>query len=150
MRILDSQNFWYFVFSVLFIFVLAGMLWFLGEGGRSVPRGIAIFDFILIILATFRLIRLFVYDKITQFIRDWFIPISHGPRRTIGALLSCPWCTGVWIAPFVIFFYYSTPLAWFVILVLAIAGVASFIQVLANMIGWRAEYLKHGTHTEKE
>ena len=94
-----------------------------------------------------------------KFFRDWFLDEpdlasgsgdvlflrekpSDGPRRTMAALLSCPWCTGAWLAFAVTFFYFLTPYAWFFILALAVGGVASFIQVLANMVGWRAEHLK--------
>ncbi len=42
----------------------------------------------------------------------------------------------------VAFFYMLTPYAYFPILILALAGVATFIQLFANMIGWKAEQLK--------
>jgi hypothetical protein len=44
--------------------------------------------------------------------------------------------------------YYAFPWAWFVVLFLAIAGVSSFVQIIANAIGWYAENLKH-TATSK-
>ena len=154
----DDQGLWNFIFSLLFLGVVVAAVWYLYSLGR-LPGSIALFDFVLIILATFRLIRLFVYDKVTLFVRDWFVrkeviegdsgelvivrqKFVQGPRRTIHDLLSCPWCFGVWAGLVVIFFYYATPFAWFPILVLAVAGVATFIQILSNMIGWRAEYLK--------
>ena len=155
----DDQGFWNVVFSLLFIaLVVLSMRLLLLENG-SLPREIPPYDLVLIMLATFRLTRLFVYDKITQFFRDWFLvktvflgendelviirqnPVS-GPRRTISELLSCPWCIGMWVAPFVTFFYFYTTFAWFIILFLAIAGVATFLQLLSNMIGWKAEQLK--------
>jgi energy-converting hydrogenase Eha subunit G len=61
---------------------------------------------------------------------------------TLSALLHCSWCQGLWFSGFVIFFYFATPLAWPVILILALAGVASFIQILANLAGWSAELKK--------
>ena len=154
----DDQGFWNFIFSVLFLGVFVIAVWYLNTLGK-LPRSVALFDFILVILATFRLTRLFVYDKITQFVRDWFLrkevlegddgdlmivrqKFVDGPRRTLSDLLSCPWCFGVWAGFVVIFFYYATPFAWFPILVLAVAGVATFLQLLSNMIGWRAEELK--------
>ncbi len=154
----DDQGVWNFIFSLLFVglFIAAG--WLLFSLGR-LPIAISLFDFTLIILATFRLTRLFVYDKVTQFVRDWFVrktvvseeggdmvvvrqPYVRGPLRTLHDLLGCPWCFGVWAALAVVFFYYLTPYAWFVILVLAVAGVATFLQLLSNMVGWRAESLK--------
>ena len=67
-------------------------------------------DFILITLATWRLIRLFLYDAITKFFREQFWDLvkvgkgyelekpKFGPRRTLADLLSCPWCFGTWAA----------------------------------------------------
>jgi hypothetical protein len=110
---------------------------------------VSVFDFALLSLATLRLIRLLVYDRITQFVRDWFFedPISgscpkSGFKASVGHLFGCPWCMGVWVGLFIVFFYFLTPLARFPILILAVSGVASFIQLLANMVGWKAENLK--------
>ena len=154
----NDQGLWNFIFSALFVVLLVLSIWILYTLGR-LPTAIPFFDIVLISLATFRLTRLFVYDFVTQFVRDLFLDTelmqtaegkvvlvrtkpSGGSRRTIIDLLSCPWCFGVWAALVVIFAYFLTPFAWFVILVLAVAGVASFIQILVNMIGWRAEHLK--------
>lgn len=154
----DDQGLWNFIFSVLFMGIFLAAMWYLHTLNK-LPNSIVLFDLVLIILATFRLIRLFVYDKITQFIRDWFLRkeiiegengdlvvvrqnLVSGPRRTLHDLLSCPWCFGFWAGSITSFFYFLTPLAWLPILVLAVSGVGSFIQVLSNMIGWRAEYLK--------
>lgn len=114
-----------------------------------------LFDFILISLASFRLIRLFVYDGMTKFFREQFYDAkitkvgkvtlykpARGPRRTISDLMGCPWCFGVWAAAVVTFFYLLTPLAYFPVFLLAIASVATFLQLLINMIGWKAEQLK--------
>jgi len=101
-----------------------------------------LFDLILIILATFRLIRLVTKDHVMQFARDWFTYDSSGPLLTIHKLISCPWCFGLWAALVVVVAYFSTPFAWFPILVFAIGGIASLIQVSANLIGWSAEAAK--------
>ncbi|MFA5841351.1 MAG: DUF1360 domain-containing protein [Candidatus Paceibacterota bacterium] len=161
----NNQGVWNFIFALLYLAVFGLGLWWLTRVNGKLPTSINLFDFTLIVLATFRLTRLFVYDKITKFVRDWFLdgrelttsagdvlflrekPLD-GPRRTMADLLSCPWCAGAWFAPLVAFFYFLTPSAWFVILVLAIAGAASFIQVLSNMLGWRAEYLKREVNKE--
>ena len=159
MKTRDDQGFWNVIFSLLFIaLVVLSMRLLLLENG-SLPKDIPLYDLILIILATFRLTRLFVYDKIAQFFRDWFLvktvfpgendelvivrrtPV-YGPRRTISELLACPWCIGIWMALIVTFFYFYTTFAWFIILLLAIAGSATFLQLLSNMIGWKAEWLK--------
>ena len=154
----DDQGVWNFFFAVFFAAVFAGAGFLLFKLGQ-LPQSIGLFDLILVILASFRLTRLFVYDKITEFVRDWFMrkevfagdngeiiivrqKFVRGPWRTTHELLVCPWCFGIWAALATTFFYYLTPYAWFPILVLAIAGVGSLLQVLSNMIGWRAEALK--------
>lgn len=136
-------DFWNVFFSLLFVGMTFGMLGLLHDIYGEVPTWIPLFDLTLIVLATFRLTRLFVYDIVTEFFRHWF---SGYPKDTfmgtIHALVTCPWCLGLWLAAFVVFFYFLTPFAWFFILFLAIAAVASTLQILANLIGWSAEYRK--------
>lgn len=124
-----------FVFTVLMALGI-GWLFATGKLARSVPVG----DFLLMALATFRLVRLFTYDHVTDFIHAMVVRGREGTLRgTLKSLLECPWCTGFWFAFVVVFAYYATPFAWPVILILAIAAVASFFQILANLIGWYAE-----------
>lgn len=155
----DDQNVWNIVYSLFFITVAYGMLRMLYSSEGGLPTSISFFDLILLVLATFRLTRLFVYDKITRFLRDMFqhtsetytqegvtysgkIERTNGPLRTAYELLVCPWCFSVWAALLVTFFYYLTPLAWLPILILAISGLATAVQLTANMIGWTAENKK--------
>lgn len=109
-------------------------------------------DFLLLSLASFRLTRLIVYDKITAFLREPFfdeveeknekgeveiyiIPKKSGLRGWIGELLSCYWCTGIWVATFIVaivyfFPYWSSP----IIAVLAVAGLASLIETIVQRL----------------
>jgi len=133
---------WNIFFGLFFaVLVLVGVNW-LEVSGRFttwVPLG----DFLLMSLAIFRLIRLTSYDLITKFIRDAFVGAPKDTfSGTLGSLMACPWCTGLWWSFFVVFFYYATPYAWPVILILALAAVASFLQVFANLAGWSAEAKK--------
>lgn len=132
------------------------------EVNGALPTEIPLFDLVLIVLAAFRLTRLFVYDHIMQFFRDLFLdkeeyvdergapqvrrfPPLKGPRRTLNDLLGCPWCFGMWSGLLVPLFYFLTPYAWFVILAMAISGLATMTMLLANLIGWSAEYKKRKT-----
>lgn len=111
-------------------------------------------DYTLMTLATWRLTRLFVYDSITRFVREQFLDVvkvgrgyrlekpKTGPRRVLSELFSCPWCFGVWAATVIVFFYLVTPYAYFPVLLLAVAGVATFLQLLANLVGHHAELVK--------
>lgn len=154
-RITD-QYFWNFVFGVFFLglFVMGAII--LDTEAYLTRDTLTLFDIVLISLASFRLTRLFVYDNMTKLIREQFLDAEvatrggkvtlvkpkTGPRRTLADLFSCPWCFGCWSASTVVFFYLLTPMAYFPTLVLAVSGVATFIQILANLVGWRAEQLK--------
>jgi hypothetical protein len=112
----------------------------LGKLGTWIPLS----DFILMALAVFRLTRLFTYDSITAFIRGWFAGADpESLPGTLGTLINCPWCTGLWFALLVLFFYFALPtIAWYAILMLALAAAGSFIQLVSNWIGWAAEAKK--------
>lgn len=154
----DDQNFWNFILASLSVVLLAVEIWLIAYFGY-LPLSIGVFDVILIILATFRLTRLFVYDTVAQFIRDWFLEKTEkeengqvmvvrakpagGVKRALADLMSCPWCFGLQAAILVVFFYFLTPVAWIIILMLAIAGVSTLFQLLANLIGWHAEHRKN-------
>lgn len=111
---------------------------------------ISTFDFFLLCLATFRLTRLIVFDSITTFLRRPFHEIVEemnadgqvetylnikgtGLKFWIGELLSCYWCVGIWAAIFLVVSYtFYFPFIMPVILILAIAGVASLIEMVVS------------------
>lgn len=100
-------------------------------------------DFFLMTLATMRLVRLFTYDNIMTFVRDWFKDSSpESLAGSLGTLINCPWCSGLWFALVITFFYFATPIAWYAIFVLALGALASSFQVFTNWIGWSAEFKK--------
>ncbi len=152
-RITD-QYFWNVVFGIFFVLLVVMGAIILETEARIPYTELTFTDFALITLATWRLIRLFVYDAITKFFREQFYDLKKvgkgmvlekpkfGPRRTVADLLSCPWCFGMWAAALVTFFYLLTPYAYYVTIFLAISAVASFLQILTNMVGWQAEKLK--------
>lgn len=153
MRITD-QYFWNVIFLVFFLcLVFMGAVILDGEAYKTYEN-LLLTDYILIALASFRIIRMVVYDKIFAFFREQFYDATEykgkvvlvkpesGPRRTLADLLTCPWCFGVWATAMVSFFYLLTPYAFFPVLFLAISAVASFLQILANLIGWKAEQVK--------
>jgi hypothetical protein len=153
LRITD-QYFWNFVFSVFFlILVIMGAI-ILQTESRIPLSDLELVDYVLITLAAWRLTRLFVYDAITKFIREQFWDVKKvgrgyklekpkvGPKRTMADLFSCPWCLGVWATALVTFFYLITPYAVYPVLFLGLSAVATFLQLLTNLIGHKAELLK--------
>jgi hypothetical protein len=159
MRITD-QYFWNIVFGAFFMSLLVSGVIILEGNPESALHELTSFEFLLLALATFRLVRLFVYDKITAFFREQFYDAKvtktavvltkppYGPRRTLADLLSCPWCIGMWAGATVVFFYELTPYAWYPIVMLAVSAVGTLFQLLSNMIGWKAEQLKQGVENE--
>jgi membrane protein YdbS with pleckstrin-like domain len=138
-----QENFWNFVFSVFFIFVLIAALMFMQKERGGYLVSVPPFDALLIALASFRVTRLIVYDKISRWFRDLFdVKSGNGLRHTIGDLLSCPWCIGFWSALILVVAYFVYDWAWTVIFFLAVAGVGSLVQLYANKVGWQAEYKK--------
>jgi len=154
MRI-TNQYIWDVVFIIFFLGILALYMYVLQIYGYRPLYSLTLPDVILITLATFRMIRLFVYDKITAFFREQFWDVNdvgngeivftkplRGPRRTLAELLSCPWCFGIWAAAMTTFFYLLTPYTFYIVLFLAISAIATFLQICANVVGWKAEQLK--------
>lgn len=153
-RITD-QYFWNFIFSLFFIVLIVMGSIILETESRIPLTQLSTVDFVLIVLASWRVTRLFVYDNITKFLREQFWDVKKigrgmelrkpetGPRRTLADLMSCPWCFGVWAAAMVTFIYLVTPYALFPVILLALSGVATFLQLLSNMIGHQAEFLKN-------
>jgi hypothetical protein len=111
---------------------------------------ITVLSFLMLSLASFRLTRLLVFDKITEFIRApffdeireeneqgeievYYITKSSGIKKFLGELLSCYWCTGIWAASVTIGLHYFFPvLSEPIILILAIAGVASILELIVQ------------------
>lgn len=153
-RITD-QYFWNFVFGLFYLVLFIMGVIILDTEAYLTRDTITLFDVALITLAAFRMTRLFVYDAITKFIREQFLDAEvskagkvtlvkpkMGPRRTLHDLFACPWCFGLWCGTTIAFFYMLSPMVFFPTLAFAVSGVASLIQITANMIGWKAEQLK--------
>jgi len=106
---------------------------------------------VLLTLASFRLTRLVVHDKITSFIRRPFIdeitieeegiPVTYtkikgkGIQYFIGELLSCTWCSGIWCTALLLLIYVLFPgVGEVIIILLSIAGAAGVIEALVNRL----------------
>ncbi len=152
---LTDQYFWNIVFGLFFLILASLGVIILSTEAYKDPAALTLLDFLLITLATQRFTRLFVYDSMTKFFREQFydavegkrgevllVKPANGPRRTLADLMTCPWCFGVWAASTITFFYLLTPYAYVPTLILAIASVASMLQLFANALGHRAEQLK--------
>ncbi|MDQ1283929.1 MAG: hypothetical protein QG620_277 [Patescibacteria group bacterium] len=130
----SDQHFWHMFSSSLYILLVALAIVFLNSQGK-LTKNIPVFDFVILILATYRLIRLFTYDMVTDFVRDYLAKFESGPGRTLWHLIDCPWCTGVWMALVTFFLYFAHPLFWYFLLIMAMAGTATFVQITIWKIG---------------
>ncbi|EJL43051.1 DUF1360 domain-containing protein [Brevibacillus agri] len=112
--------------------------------------GISWIDLVILVLASFRLTHLIVYDEITSFLRKPFFTVVYEAdasgqmnrqyrfkggkvRRWIGELLSCHWCMGMWVAVLTVAVYAYVPAAYPILLLLAIAGAAAVIETRLYM-----------------
>lgn len=81
------------------------------RSGR-LPERISAADVALLAVATHRVSRTLARDSVTSFVRAPFTrfvsrgkfsevneaPVGQGLRRSVGELISCPSCTGQWVA----------------------------------------------------
>ncbi|MCA9354173.1 MAG: DUF1360 domain-containing protein [Candidatus Kaiserbacteria bacterium] len=153
LRVTD-QYFWNFIFTIFYVLILVMGAIILETESRIPLTELSFTDYALITLAAWRITRLFVYDAVTKFVREQFWDVKKagkgyrlekpkvGPRRTLADLFDCPWCFGVWAATIVTFCYLISGYFVFPVVILAVAGVATFLQLLSNLIGNRAEQLK--------
>jgi len=108
--------------------------------------------YLMLILASYRLTHLIVFDKITEFIRKPFvkkvkvetnegITTKEVPTSMFGYLLKCYWCAGVWSAFILGGSYLLFPRITFVIiLILSIAGGQSIIETFVGVNIKKVDY----------
>lgn len=127
----QAWNFWS-------AFVFIGALWlvghFLNREGVDI-KAITLKEALLLILASSRLTRILVFEKILKHFRDAL------KRRenlyvigTIHSMVTCPWCAGVWMTLIIIVFYYLVPYGELLVYVLALAGLASMLILVFNLL----------------
>lgn len=129
-----KQIFWHNLSIFIYTAVVLGLAYYFDLENKF-NKNISWFDFVLLSLATFRIIRLFTYDVITEHIRAYFGKFDSGYQKEISTLINCPWCVSVWAGLFVTFIFFLHPLFYFFILALAVSGMGAFIQILIWKIG---------------
>lgn len=101
--------------------------------------------YLMLILASYRLTHLIVFDKITEFIRKPFmkkveVQTEYGtemkdvPKNMFGYLLNCYWCAGVWSAILIGGGYLLFPkVTSIIVLILSIAGGQCIIETFVGV-----------------
>lgn len=113
---------------------------------------ISFLNLVILALASFRLTRLIVFDKITEFLRTpffdekeekyedgtieiYYLPKGKGIKKFFGELLSCYWCTGIWASLLVVLLYWLFPdYCQPFILFLAVAGLAAIFETIVQLM----------------
>jgi len=132
-----EQDVWNFISIIFFVLVFVLMYYFFIKDNVILFSTVSLLDIFLLSFATLRTIRLLSYDKVSSFMRDFFNKKEKGIGKTTYELLICPWCTGIWVALFLIPVYFLTEVGKIFVLILAIAGIGSFLQVIVNSVGSR-------------
>jgi len=127
----QAWNFWS-------AFVFLGAVWlvafFLKREGMDM-RDLTLKEALLIILATTRLTRILVFEKILKHFRDALKRREHlYVIGTIHSMVTCPWCAGVWMTLIIIVFYYLIPYGELLIYVLALSILASMMILVSNLL----------------
>jgi len=151
---ISQQYFWSFVFSVFFVILVIMGAIILETEARLDWVDLTTVDYVIMLLASWRLTRLFVYDNITRFVREQFLDVvkagrgyrletpKAGPRRLLADLFSCPWCMSIWTSAIVVFLYLITEYAVFPFVLLGLSAIVSFLQIGTNLLGHSAERAK--------
>ncbi len=99
-------------------------------------ESISIVEWLVLALAVFRLVRLFLFDEITRPVRSYFLQENDeevyisgsGWRYVIGYLLTCHWCAGIWCGSMVAMLYLLAPWTFPLWLGLSLASVSSLLH----------------------
>lgn len=150
----SEQYFWSVVFSLFFLVLVVMSAIILETEARMEWAELTNADYIIMLLASWRLTRLFVYDNMTRFLREQFMDVKKvgrgyrlekptgGPRRSLADLFTCPWCMSVWTSALVVFIYMLTEYAVLPFMLLGMSAVVSALQISTNLLGHNAERAK--------
>ena len=102
-------------------------------------------EWLVLALAVFRLVRLFLYDRIFSGLRALFLSVEEvndgqhglleqvtikgsGWRYAVGYIFTCHWCAGIWVAGMTVLVYELWPVTFPFFLFLSLAGVSSILH----------------------
>jgi hypothetical protein len=127
----QAWNFWS-AFVFLGAVILVGYL--LKQKGVDMTE-LTFKEALLIVLASTRMTRILVFEKILKHFRDALKKRENlYVIGTIHSMVTCPWCAGVWVTLFVIVLYFLVPYGTVLVYVLALAGLATVVILLSNLL----------------
>jgi len=136
-----DQRYWNATALVVFIVLCALSTVLISRYGSDVTD-LEFFDLAVLGLGTLRLIHLLTYDKIFEFVRAYVIEGQRarqkkalsGWRQFVYEFLECIWCTGMWSGVFAVTIYLLGSWGRIAVIVLAVAGLGSLLQVISKAI----------------
>ena len=145
-RIEQEQHFWSAIALLVFMALCAISVWLVARYATIDPAQIGSLDLTLMGLAAFRLVHLLTYDKIFDMVRAAFMDrqgsrlktAERGWRRLVCEFLQCIWCTGMWSGLIVVTVFFLGPWGRFATIVLAVAGLASLLQIISKALAARS------------
>lgn len=144
-----KQQAWNFWSVFVFLCAVATVGYFLDKKGIDI-RDLSLKEAVLVILASYRMTRILVFEKIFKYLRDVL------RRRqnvyvigTLHSIVTCPWCAGVWVTLIIIVFYFLVPYGALLVYVLALAGLASMVILTSNLLHMYTERRQRIHNREK-
>jgi hypothetical protein len=139
----QQEKFWNFLATLFFIAMVILVGFLMDKNGKKIDD-IKLIDLTMMALATYRLTRILVFDKIFKLFRDFIRSRSRLYLFfVIREIITCPWCAGVWVALVIVVLFFFVPYGKLFIYLMAISGVASFFVVFINNIGLSTEERQH-------
>lgn len=130
MDVKTKYHYWNGGFSLLFVLlaiILLSSINFIGK--------IDILEFLILGLATYRLTRLIVKDKVLAAVREYISSKKENSFfYTLNELQICMWCVSIWMGLIVVSLYYLIPQTYLLFLLLALSAFGSFIQIISTKI----------------
>ncbi|HUS86502.1 MAG TPA: DUF1360 domain-containing protein [Bacteroidales bacterium] len=131
-----------FISLIVFLIAFIASVCFVLNTGIVIDQ-ISAVDAIVLVLATYRISRMIVYEKIFSLVRH-FISKNSGKAlfASVNNLITCPWCTAVWIALFLFDIYWLVPYGDYFVYIMSISALATPLVLISNALTLRNDILK--------
>jgi hypothetical protein len=129
---------------------------------KGADASIKPFDYILLGLSVFRMGRMVSYDTVMEPYRAPFTqtvpddsgagstvePKGDGWRRAIGELISCPICSGTWIAAVLVYGMQVLPGPTRALMaIMSVIGIGEVLNAATEALNWNAELARERVGT---
>jgi len=146
----SHHKFWNFLATIIYIVCWILLGYTLQRKGIKIEQ-VRIWELFLLALATYRLTRILVFDKIFKLFRDFIRSKSKlYAFYVVREIITCPWCAGVWTAMLIVILYFLVPFGNVLIYLLAISGLGSFFVIIVNYFGLSTEEKQHKVRNLRE